>query len=191
MRLLLVAALAPGCLLGWGGFSGDTARGGRDSDAAGDDSGFDFSQFQAGIFQFTTTAVGDACFDGGFTVLFMPEGAATDWATTTELPAWPDLPITYTIELQEPFSSMEITVSAGADGEMVMDGAQQTDVELGADSWPGCLVEMDISASLDIVGADAVQGSAQLNTAGFEETSCPAVDSDPCTITLDLTAVCL
>jgi len=177
MKNLMILALSSLAAIGCGK-GGDTAGGGD----------FDPTQFQGGNFQFTTTAVDDACFDGGFDVIFLPEGGANDWATTTELPSWGDLPTTYDIELQDPFSSMEVTVSAGAAGEMVMDGAEQVGVELDADSWPGCLVEMDISASLDIVGADAVQGSAQLNTAGFEETSCPAVDSDPCTITLDLTA---
>ena len=172
-NLSIIAILSVGC-----GKGGDTAAGGD----------FDFTQFEAGTFQFTTTAVDDDCYDQAFSVIFMPEGTANDWATTTELPAWGDLPSSYSIELQAPFSAMDVTVSAGGDGEMVLDGAEQIDVELDPDNYPGCLVDMDISASFDVVGASSIQGNAVLNTAGFDESGCPVVGGDPCAITLDLTA---
>ena len=37
----------------------------------------DTAEFTTGDFSFQTVAVDDACFDGGFAVLFMPDGADT------------------------------------------------------------------------------------------------------------------
>ena len=156
------------------------------ADKDGGDSGAT-EGFAGGTFQFTTNAVTDSCMDGAFEVIFMPEGTANAWATTTELPATEDLPVSYQIEIQQPFSAMDVTVSDGGENVLTVGDAAQSGVELDADSWPGCLVDMDISATLNIISDSEVRGSAVLTTSSFDEDSCPAVSSDPCTITLDLT----
>ncbi len=163
---------------------------GDTDDSASD---FDFATFEGGTFQFTTTAVSDGCYDGSFEPIFMPDGAATpnDWAATTELPTWADLPASYELALPAPFMAMDVTITDGGDGLMVLAPTDQPDaVALDADNFPKCMVQITISADLTIVGADSITGSATLETAGFEldPDNCPVVQSDPCEISLDLTA---
>ena len=155
-----------------------------------EESGFDPIDFEGGTFQMTTTGVNDSCFDGGFEVIFMPEGQAEPWGTTTELPSWANLPATYDISLQAPFDQMQVTVEAGSyEGEFVMSNGLQTGIELDADAYPGCFVDINIDATLSIIDADSVQGSATLTTSSFDEDTCAAVLSDPCDMELDLSAV--
>jgi hypothetical protein len=156
-------------------------------------SGFDHTTFEGGTFQFTTTGVSDGCFDGSFEPIFMPDGADTpnDWAVTTELPAWTDLPSSYELALPAPFLAMDVTVEEGGEALMVLaPTAQPGAVVLDEDNFPNCMVEITISADLTIVDADNIQGFATLETAGFENDpdNCPVVQSDPCEISLDITA---
>lgn len=143
--------------------------------------------FTGGDFQFETYGVDDACFDGGFEVLFMPEGpqVVNEWGDPIYIPPLGDLPDTYSVTMPEPFNDMEVTVT-GDETTREVDGADNEGVELDADSYPGCLVDMSIDVSLIIDSATEVHGTAVLHTASFDEGSCPAVDSDPCDITLDL-----
>ena len=155
-----------------------------------EETGFDPVDFEMGTFQMTTTGVNDACFDGGFEVIFMPEGEGEPWGTTTELPGWSSLPSTYNISLQAPFDEMEVTVEAGSyEGELLMSNGVQAGIELDADAYPGCYVDVSVTATLNIIDANSVQGSAMLTTSSFDEDSCAAVLSDPCDIALDLSAV--
>jgi len=158
-------------------------------DSADDSGSFELADFSGGTFQVATHAVTDGCMDGAFDLIFMPEGSATpsDWATTTEFPAYGDLPSTYEISLQEPFAAMEVTVSESGMGLSVGDAAQ-SGVELDGDTWPGCLVDMAITAELMVHSDDHLMGSATLTTSSFDEENCPAVASEPCEILLDLQA---
>lgn len=143
--------------------------------------------FEGGDFQFTTTGVDDQCNDGAFDVIFMPEGTPEAFENPVELPGVADLPATYSISLQAPFTSMEVTLTEGASADqMEAEGAVQTGVELDADQWPGCLVDSTIDIYLTIVGDNEVTGNAILNTTSYDESSCPAVATDPCDIKLDL-----
>jgi hypothetical protein len=145
--------------------------------------------FQGGDFQFTTTGVDDQCNDGAFDVIFMPEGTPEDFETPIEIPSTSDLPATYTIDLQDPFTEMQVTVDAGAsEDQMEALGATQTGVELDADSWPGCLVDASIDIYLTIIDDNTLEGSAALHTSSYDEDSCPAVSADTCDIKLDLSA---
>ncbi len=156
-----------------------------------DTAGFDYSTFEAGTFQFTTNAVSDACYDGSMSLVFMPEGTANDWAATTELPGWADLPASYELGLPDPFLSMDVTVTDGGSGVLSLDPTDQPDlVPLDEDNYPDCMVQMAISATLTIVDADNVQGSATLTTTGMsEDEDCPQdYLEDPCDITLDVVA---
>ncbi len=144
-------------------------------------------EFTTGDFSFQTVAVDDACFDGGFAVLFMPDGADTpsDFGSSITVPAEADLPSSYTVNLADPFNDMDVEVTGSGDTRTIS-GAQNTDVELDADAYPGCLVNMSIDVDLTISSADEVSGTATLNTSSFDEASCPLVDADPCAITLDI-----
>lgn len=143
--------------------------------------------FTGGNFDFETTGVQDGCYDGSFEVLFLPEGAGTTnpWGDPIYVPGFDELPSTYEAALPDPFAATEVEVTGDAETRTVT-GAQNTDVELDPDSYPGCLVDMNIDVDLVIVDADTVQGTATLHTAGFDEESCPVIDADPCDITLDI-----
>lgn len=158
-------------------------------DTTTDSGSFALEDFSGGLFQVRTLAVDDGCMDGAFDLIFMPEGEETpsDWGTTTEFPAFTALPATYEIALQEPFSAMEVTLSAASSGMSVGD-ASQTDVELDDNAWPGCRVDMGITADLVVHSDDHLIGSAVLTTSSFDEESCPAVTSEPCEIVLDIDA---
>jgi len=146
--------------------------------------------FASGDFSFQTTGVVDGCFDGGFDLLFMPEGPTVpnDFGSTIYVPAVDELPSTYNISLSDPFKSTDVTVT-GADDTRTIAGALNIDVELDPTAYPGCLVDMSIDVDLTIVDADNVQGTAVLNTSSFDEGSCPVVTADPCNITLDIVGV--
>jgi hypothetical protein len=146
------------------------------------------SDFTTGDFQMATTGVDDACFDGGFEALFLPDGAGTtrEWDDPVSIPAEDELPATYTVSLPDPFHSTEVTVTGSGDSRTVT-GAENTDVEIDPDNYPGCLVDMSIDVDLTIVSADELQGTAVLHTGSWDEGSCPTVSGDPCDITIDLT----
>ena len=158
-------------------------------DVATDSGNFALEDFSGGLFQVSTLAVEDGCMDGAFDLIFMPEGADTpsEWGTATEFPAFSALPSTYEIALQEPFSAMEVTLSEASGGMSVGD-ANQTGVELDDAAWPGCRVDMGITADLMVHSNDHLMGSAVLTTSSFDEESCPAVSSEPCQIVLDIDA---
>jgi len=147
----------------------------------------DDDEFLGGDFQFETYGVTDACFDGGFEALFMPDGPDTpnEWGDPIYIPPEDELPSTYNIAMPDPFNDMEVTVSGDADSRLV-DGAANLGVELDPDDYPGCLVDMDIDVDLVVDSATEVHGTAVLHTSSFDEGTCPAVDTDPCDITLDL-----
>ena len=158
-------------------------------DTSTDSGSFALEDFSGGLFQVSTLAVDDGCMDGAFDLIFMPEGAETpsEWGTSTEFPAYADLPATYEIALQEPFSAMEVTLSAASGGMSVGD-ANQTGVELDDNAWPGCRVDMGITAELMVHSDNHLMGSAILTTSSFDEESCPAVSTEPCEIVLDIDA---
>lgn len=163
-------------------------------DKAEDDTGatsWDPADFEAGQFQFTSFSVEDGCLDGSFEVLFLPEGAGTrsDWAYPIELPAWGSLPATYDVQIQEPFSSMSVTVEEAGAGTLTVGSAVQSGVEYDADSAPGCLVDMSIDVEIVLDDNDTVHGQATMSTGSFDEDTCPVVDADPCTIVLDFDGV--
>jgi len=157
-----------------------------------DDTGASAFSFSGGNFQFASSEVQDLCFDGAFNALFLPDGAGStsDWAYPVELPAWNALPSTYEVQLQQPFTTMTVTVSAGeSDGLLVMDGAEQTDVVMDSSGdYPDCTVDMNISAEVVIDSDDTAHGSAVLSVADIPVDDCPELLSDPCTITLDFSA---
>jgi hypothetical protein len=143
--------------------------------------------FTSGDFQLTTQSVDDGCLDGGMEVLFMPEGVPSDFASTIFMPAESELPSTYTVDLQDPFNDMEVTVTGTTDTRTVT-GAENNGVEFDADTYPGCLIDNSIDVALTIDGADEMHGTATLHASSFDESGCPTVDADPCDIDLTLTA---
>lgn len=148
------------------------------------------AEYAGGSFTITIEDVQDLCYDGTFSVIFMPEGTPTDFANPVDLPALEDLPVNATLTLQAPFSDMPVTWDAGegADQLVIVDAAQ-TGVLLDADTYGDCTVDMNVNATVDILDADTITGSATLTTSGFDHADCPPIDSDPCDITLVLSGV--
>ena len=145
--------------------------------------------FQAGAFQFTNQAVDDQCLDGGFNVLFIPDGTSSDWQNTVELPSEEELPKSYTIELQEPFSSMAVTVSSGGDGVLVIEEATQEGVLFDEDNYRDCLVDLGIQADINIIDENNITGVATLSVTNSQGETCPQFNSSPCNILLDFTGI--
>ena len=145
--------------------------------------------FTGGDFQITTIAADDGCYDGALETVFLPEGAGTtnDWATTTYIPGWDELPATYTIELQDPWSDMEVTMVDGGAGNMVVEDATQTGVELDPDQWPDCTADASIYVDITIVSADEISATATLTLSNMQGDNCDPIDGDSCDVSLDLT----
>lgn len=162
------------------------ACGDKESDTGSDTDTTD-AGFEGGTFQFTNQAVDDQCLDGGFNVLFLPDGSPNDWQNTIELPSEADLPSTYTIQLQAPFSSMEVTVSSGGDGVLVIEEATQEGVLFDEDSYADCIVDLSIQADINITDADNVSGVANLAVVSYSGDTCPEFQASPCDIILDFT----
>ena len=89
-----------------------------------------------GDFDFTTTAADDSCLDGALEALFMPSGPETpqQFEYPVYLPDFDELPISYEIDLREPFVSMPVTVDA-ADSAMLSANGVIDEVELGELSY--------------------------------------------------------
>jgi hypothetical protein len=151
------------------------------------------TSFAAGNFQLTTTEANDACLGGGLEILFMPNGANSpyDLANVTEFPAASDLPKTYNITLQAPFSEMEVTVSKGAsDNMMQIRNSKQTGVKVDEANYGDCTVDMDIDADITIVDSDNLNVAATIsvtNWQGGNDMKCPMAQSDPCEVKLTMT----
>ena len=158
------------------------ACGDKDTEETGAEAGF-----EAGTFLFTNQAVDDQCLDGGFNVLFIPDGTANDWQNPVELPAESDLPYTYTIPLQEPFSSLEATVTSGGDGILIIEEATQEDVLFDENTYADCVIDLSIQANITIIDNDNVNGVATLPVVSFEGETCPLFNDSPCDIVLDFT----
>jgi len=143
--------------------------------------------FLGGDFQLTTVDVDDRCYDGAMTTVFMPEATPSDFAANTWIPGEDELPASYSVSLQEPFTNMDVTVEGGeAEGQMSIRGAQQSGILINEDSWADCVGDLSIDVDITVVDADSVDGTAVLVTENLDGDSCPVIDSDPCEIVLTL-----
>ncbi len=150
------------------------------------------TDYTGGEFQFTTLAVDDQCLDGALEVLFMPEGPEVprQWDYAAYLPSFGEMPATYTIELREPFGSIEVEVHDGGDGRMVASDAVMDEVLLGEDQYGDCAVTMTCDVDLAVQNADRVEGTTAISIADprGDDGRCPVFDASPCTVTLTLQA---
>lgn len=143
------------------------------------------ANFEAGSFQFTSIAVSDQCLDGAFDVLFLPDGTSSDWQYPIELPSLDNLPQSYSISLQDPFTNMAITASEGPNGTIRISDGSQNGILFNENSYPDCLVDLGIEAAITIVNNDSVNGIATLSVTNAVGDTCPLFNADPCGILLD------
>lgn len=149
------------------------------------------ADFEAGIFEFSTTGVSDGCMGGAAEALYMPDGPSVPvvWVDTIELPAFDELPKTYTIQLPDPFHDMEITIDSPGDDQFAMDGAENNDVYLDEDQYGDCMTDNDIAALLTVQDNDTITGTSTLTVTNVRGDNCPQFESDPCDVVLDIEAV--
>ncbi len=185
--LLLAAGLAvAGCST-----EDDPAESGTDTGAGTtEDSTTGAFDFSGGNFQLTTHEAKDECLDNALSILFMPDGTDKpyDLQFPTELPAWKDLPSTFTMKLQAPFSDMEVKLDKAGASKMVVKDSKQTDLVVDSKKYDDCNVDMSIDADLTVVDDDNIELYAKIKVSDWKSSgdTCPEVKSDPCDITLTM-----
>jgi hypothetical protein len=161
----------------------DTAGGGSDTKAPA-------STFTGGNFQLTTHEAKDECLDDALSILFMPDGTDKpyDLQFPTELPAYKDLPKSFTMKLQAPFSNMEVMLEQAGEAKMKVKDSKQTDLVVDSKSYGDCNVDMTIDADLTVVDDDNIELYAKIKVGDWKSSgdTCPAYKSDPCNITLTM-----
>ena len=144
------------------------------------------TEFQGGNFQFTNSSVDDQCLDGAFSVLFLPDGTDHNWEYPVELPSDSATPATYDIQLQDPFSVMEVTVESGSSsGSFIIANAVQQGVLFNEDSYPDCTVDLSIDATITATDSNNITGQGTLSVIEYTGDTCPPFASSPCSILLD------
>ena len=191
----LLVFVAAGCGSDGGGDGADTGTTPpADTAAATDTGGGGTTTFAEGIFQLTTYAIDDGCLDGGLDLLFMPTGTGTpyDLAHTTQFFAYSALPKTYEIQLQDPFSAMNVTVQQDGTARMKIENSEQVDVVVDDANYGDCNADMTVNAAIVIVDADNLDVTATLSITDWTSTgdTCPVVaGGDPCMVTLTMKGV--
>ena len=151
--------------------------------------GFDW---EGGEFDFTTWQVEDACLDGAMEALFMPDGPSVpqEFEYPVYIPSYSELPISYDIDLREPFVGMPVTIEDAGEGWMQARGSIREEVALGAAAYGDCVVTMTVDIDLLPVGPDSAECEARVavSDARGDDGRCPVYESDPCLVTLAITA---
>lgn len=152
--------------------------------------GFDW---EGGDFDFYTLATTDACLGGALEALFMPEGPDTPhpFEYPVRIPGYDEVPVSYDIDLREPFVGMPVTVDAAEDGTFEVRGSVMPEVELGWAAYGDCAVTMTVDADLLPTDPDTAEGEARIAISDprGEDERCPVFSSDPCEVDLSLRAV--
>jgi hypothetical protein len=148
--------------------------------------GFSTGDFTTGEFTVTTTAIDDACLDGGLNLLFMPQGPATPWEWPFPITLYaPDaLPQTYPIQLREPFGAMTLDATAAGPSRQTLAVQENPAVALG-DPFGACVAGLAGRVDLIVQTANTVSGTATLQLSdprGDEQ--CPADMPAECGVVL-------
>ncbi len=186
LLLLTLFALAPVAMLSGCTDSGDDSSGGAEGEGEGEGE----LDFPAGNFEIYTVEVDDQCYDGAFEVLFMPDGPEhpKKFQYPIELPDPSTLPKTYTIQLQDPFHEMEITLERSGERSMHCEDALNPAVLLDEDTYGDCTADLTIDFDVQIEDRDHVSATANVSMSNFTSQAddrCPDVQ-DGCTIKLTL-----
>ena len=155
-----------------------------------------------GFFDMSSYEVTDDCLDNGFSALLLPEGegSTSEWQYPVELPTWAaaETPVTYDINLQDPFSAMEVSVVQGsANGQFDVTSDGQEGVVFSSSAAGDCLVDMNISAIIVLEGAENVRGYAELRITNATDGGTGVCPTDPfgdpfttpCSVDLDFTGL--
>jgi hypothetical protein len=148
-------------------------------------------ELPGGRYRFYTVAVEDGCLDGALEALFMPEGPSErhSFEYLVYLPGQDELPATYEVDFRDPFVGMEVTVTEGEGGTLLMEGGVMESVTLGS-RYGDCTATMIVDAALVPVGPEDAEGIARISVGDLRssDSSCPVLSSDPCDVNLDIEA---
>lgn len=159
---------------------------GSDKDTSNDV--FDPETFEGGSFQIQTVGVSDGCLSGDFDSVFQPNGPGNPitWSRPVVLPSWSVLPQSYAISLVHPLGESTVTFEDRGDGQMGISGAEALHVEIDAESYPACSVEVSVQGAWAFPDGDTLDGALTLSLAAPTPDTCPALRADPCEIDLPL-----
>ena len=157
-----------------------------------EEDGSSFS-WTGGDFDFETVAVTDTCLSGALEILFMPEGPDVphQFEYPIYLPTYEELPLTYAIDLREPFVGMEVTVREGEDGDLSIRDSVMDSVALGTGTYGDCVVTMAVDADITPTSTNSALADAQIEISDprGEDERCPVLESDPCSVALSIEVV--
>ena len=172
--LVLLPALVLGCSSDASETSGDVASS---------------EQFVGGQFQLKVHRVTDGCLDGSVDLLFMPEGTGEPYPlkNTTWIPGEADVPMTYQMDLEAPFSDMTITMSASDQGYRIADGTQ-TGVVLGLAGSGDCSADMRFEGDVVLHALDSVSMTVRVELSDFTSANeeCPKTSAPTCQVVLEM-----
>jgi hypothetical protein len=144
-----------------------------------------------GDYTMYTLAAEDACFDGALAALFMPEGPQDPhpFEYLVYIPDYAELPLSYTIDLREPFVSMPVTVARGQ-GAMMSGTGQIDGVLLNEAAYGDCTATLGVTLQLTPSEPGTAEGYADIDIRDLSggEGRCPVPTTDPCQIGLQLWA---
>lgn len=162
---------------------GDDGGAPQDGVAGGAPSAADFT---TGEFTVTTTAIDDACLDGGLNLLFMPQGPATPWQWPFPITLYgaEELPRTYPIQLREPFGAMTLDATSAGPARQALVVQENPAVALG-DPFGACVAGLAGRVDLILQTANTVSGTATLElTDPRGDEQCPADMPARCEVVL-------
>ena len=149
-------------------------------------------EWSSGDFQFQTVDVDDQCLGGALEALFMPEGPATphNFEYLIYLPGYEELPVSYTVDLREPFVEMPVTVDSDDNRVLKIRGSVMEAVELGRATYGDCVVTMTVDLNLQPTSSSKAKGEARIiiSDPRGDDGLCPIFDESPCPVDLSLTA---
>ncbi|MGB0639476.1 MAG: hypothetical protein ACPGTU_09090 [Myxococcota bacterium] len=166
------------------------ACGSKAEDSAAD--GIEEFAWTAGQFNFATTEATDECLGGALEALFMPRGPGTpdNFEYPIYLPSYAELPVSYTVDLRDPFVQMPVTVDSPDERVLQVRGSVMSAVELGRAAYGDCVVTMTVDADILPTSSTEATGNATLaisNPRG-DDGRCPVFDDEDCDVKLQLSA---
>ncbi len=172
-----------------------TGCGGDDDGTDGTADSGDETSFTGGTFRLFVKAVDDKCLDGALEVIFKPDASvdAYEIPHDQELPPRSTLPATFKVQLEPPFSEMDINLTDKDPAGAVLESADstQTGVQVSEDN-PDCKADMSFDAIVTIQDDDNLAISVTVGISNAEADKCPAdfgaTDGNSCNVTLDMSA---
>ncbi len=132
--------------------------------------------FPGGSFTVTLRDVNDDCFDGALRAIILPMGDVQDLPSPLVLPPHHALPTAIDIDFNDPFQDVTgVQIEADGPDGMKTSGAgmENRGVDLNANmGGDPCLMDMTITASIDIIDDNTITGEATMHVTKAEGDGC-------------------